>query len=346
MITPEMVAEITETGKLNVYFLKRFWSQRLLPLGGRAAAPRSAEDLALDTVILSGLGLAIEETMRYLGTEKPTFDTFEDWILKINGGSIAPERIARINAAAMKTAPPAAVQDWLHHIETSDPVLNADDLAFWDENGYVILHDAISPEECRIAETAVWEYLQMDRDRPESWYEKNIGQGIMVQMFHHPIQRAIRTSPRIHKAFAQVWHTPDLWVTNDRVSFNPPEYGKWRFPGPHLHWDTSLIQPMPFCTQGLMYLTDTPAEQGAFTCVPGFQRTLADWLDRLPPDADPRKQDFERLGATPIAGKAGDLIIWNDALPHGSRPNQGSRPRFVQYINMTPVMYDYRTGWR
>ena len=57
----------------------------------------------------------------------------------------------------------------------------------------------------------------------------------------------------------------------------------------------------------------------------------------MPADADPRKQDLMSLGATPIPGKASDLIIWYSSLPHGVSLNTGRYPRVVQYITMFPV---------
>ena len=103
-----------------------------------------------------------------------------------------------------------------------------------------------------------------------------------------------------------------------------------------MHWDVSLHQPIPFATQGILYLTDTPPEQGALTLVPGFHRRVGGWLAALPQGADPRVQDLRALGPMPIGAQAGDLIIWHQALPHGPSPNRGTRPRLVQYINLTP----------
>ena len=104
---------------------------------------------------------------------------------------------------------------------------------------------------------------------------------------------------------------------------------------------------MPLGMQGVLYLTDTAAEQGAFICVPGFHHRLADWLAGLPPDADPRQLDrLTALGPVPIAGRAGDLVIWHHALPHGSRPNHANRPRIVQYISMFPTIYTDSRPWR
>jgi ectoine hydroxylase-related dioxygenase (phytanoyl-CoA dioxygenase family) len=87
--------------------------------------------------------------------------------------------------------------------------------------------------------------------------------------------------------------------------------------------------PIPLGTGGVLYLTDTPPEQGAFTIVPGFQRWGEAWLKALSRDADPRQQDLYALGPRAIGGRAGDLVIWHQALPHGASPNRGTRPRMV-----------------
>ncbi len=167
----------------------------------------------------------------------------------------------------------------------------------------------------------------------------------MLQYFQHPAFEANRHARRIHKAFAQLWGTADLWVTTDRVGFNVPERDGWPFPGPDLHWDVSLKTPIPFGTQGILYLTDTLPEQGALTLVPGFHRRADDWLASLPHGAAPRRQDLHALGAQPIGGRAGDLVIWHHALPHGSPPNRATRPRVVQYIAMYPSRSIAHDGW-
>ena len=53
-----------------------------------------------------------------------------------------------------------------------------------------------------------------------------------------------------------------------------------------------------------------------------------------------------RRNGTVRSGRAGDLIIWNDALPHGSRPNRGGAPRLVQYIRMYPTRMDVQEAWK
>ena len=239
---------------------------------------------------------------------------------------------------------PPETARWLAAVEASAPVLTADDLACWDEHGYVVLHDAVPHEAREAAVQALWDHIGARADDPETWYRRS-DHGIMVQYFQHPAFEANRRSPRLHKAFAQLWGHADLWATTDRVGFNVPERPGFMFRGPDLHWDFSVKTPIPFGTPGILYLTDTPPEQGAFTLVPGFQRWGEDWLESLPPGADPRQQDLHALGSMPIGGRAGDLIIWHQALPHGASPNRGTRPRLVQYINMFPARMDVQEEW-
>lgn len=335
----------SEVGTLGVYQLKRLWarSQRAKASGGRRQ-PMDLKDIHRDHVTLDAIGLGLEQTQRHLSKTNLSFEEFEAWVVETTGG-VAPEQVARLNAALSGAEMPAATRARLAEIDAMPPVLSAEDLAHWEEHGYVIVHDAVPEEGRSAAEEAIWKRVGARPDVPDSWYTPR-DHGIMVQFFQHPAFTANRNSPRIHKAFAQLWGSADLWVTTDRAGFNVPERPGWMFPGPHMHWDVSLAQPIPFGTQGILYLTDTPGEQGAFTCVPGFQRRIDAWLDSLPPGTDPRTQDLDALGSKPIAGRAGDLVIWDHKLPHGSRPNRGVNPRIVQYINMTPLDIEQRDAWR
>jgi hypothetical protein len=336
------LADPTEVGSLGVYHLKRLWSRAIRARRGRATG--DAVEGQRDSLVVHAMGLGLEQTVQYLYKAGPTFEEFEDWI-RVTGGAVDPDQVARINAAIAGSGYPAEIQRRLDAVAAAEPVLSPDDLAFWDREGYVVVPHAVAPEVCAAGESLIWDHLGARPDAPEGWYFEN-SHGIMVQLFQHPVLSAIRRSARIHKAFSQLWGTADLWATTDRVGFNPPERPGYAFPGPHLHWDTSLQQPIPFGTQGILYLTDTPAEQGAFTCVPGFHRRIAEWLGSLPAGADPRRQDLRALGARAVAGRAGDLVIWNQALPHGASPNRGSRPRLVHYVNMYPTQVEEQSVWR
>ena len=331
----------TTTGTLGVFHLKRFWSRCLRERLGLEKG--TGDEWNFDNVIYHGLHLPIEETVGFLYNRAPTFDEFEAWVLKCNGGAISEDSIGEINSAILKLATSHAAGTSADSFERA---LSADQSEFWDANGYLVVSDIFPDGDVQAAEEAVWDHLGMDRNDPDTWYKKDRDHGIMVQLFHHPALESIRRSPRLKAVFGSLWGTSDLLVSTDRVSFNAPERPGHEFPGPRLHWDVSLDLPIPFGVQGLVYLSDTVAEQGAFTCIPGFHTRIETWLGELPHGADPRVHVLEHSGAVPIPGRAGDLVIWHQALPHGSSPNRADRPRIVQYVTMFPADADHAKNWK
>jgi len=335
----ETLAATTEIGSLGVAHLRRLWSAAQLARQGQPVE-REAEG-HLDRLVLDALGLGLQQTIQFLHQDAPSFQQFEEWIVA-TVGSPPEELVDRLNADLTGATPPPHIQQWLDEIQNAEQVLTPEDLSSWEEKGYVVLKNAVSLQACADAERAIWEHVGADPEQPESWYRGD-RTGIMVELIQHPALNANRKAARIHKAFAQLWGTADLWASSDRCGFHVPQRPDRPFPGPDLHWDMSFDQPDAFGTQGILYLTDTPAEQGALTLVPGFHRRLPDWLGTLECGSDPQQQDLHALGTTAVGGSAGDMVIWHHALPHGSSPNRGMRPRIVQYINMYPGRDVFRT---
>ncbi|HVK94998.1 MAG TPA: phytanoyl-CoA dioxygenase family protein, partial [Noviherbaspirillum sp.] len=60
----------------------------------------------------------------------------------------------------------------------------------------------------------------------------------------------------------------------------------------------------------------------------------------------PRQLAPQRLKATPVPAKAGDFIIWHQALPHCATPNYGKFPRMVQYLSYLPDVVEEPKEWR
>jgi hypothetical protein len=271
---------------------------------------------------------------------QPSFEAFERWIVERNGGAMDELGLDRLRRAldGQIVGPEVALN--------AAEGLTVDELRHWDEAGYVVLRGAVPLAQARAAELAIYEFLGMDPALPESWYAPSLGHSIWVGMVRHPAFWANRRSPRMVKAFAQLWQREDLWVTVDQGGLNPPERPGWTFPGPHLHWDMTLAEPHHLGVQGILYLVDVQEDQGAFTCVPGFHRKIKQWLAELPPGADARVEGLKISGATPIAAKAGDMVIWNNLLPHGSSPNRNTRPRVAQYISMAPTRWPHHEVWR
>lgn len=309
---------------LAVRGLEDYWAR------GTGRAPPQPLTMA-DRMLLDMLGLGLEQALQHLQLDRPELAAFESWVIE-TAGPLDPAAVARYHHWLDGLPPPQAVAQRLRAIDEAPPVLGAADLAHWETHGYVILRNAISPAEAEAAAALLWQTIGASPEDRDSWYGRRTN-GIMVQQFQGSEMDAARRSPRAHKAFAQLWGTADLWAIVDRFGFNPPERSDYRFNATPIHWDVSLAPPIPFSTQGILYLTDTAADQGALRLVPGFHHRLASgWLESLG-DGDPRAVDFG-AEAVPIPAGAGDLVIWRSELPHGASPNRADRPRLVQYVNM------------
>lgn len=224
-------------------------------------------------------------------------------------------------------------------------VLSSQDLTFWRENGYVIVRDAVPRADVEAVVDTIWEFLEMDRDNPETWYRPQhseygmmeLNRSGMVELYHHQSLWNNRQNPRVHGAFADIWGTEELWVTIDRANLNPPARADWDFQG-FVHWDIdSSLRPLPFGVQGVLALVDVTAEQGGLQLVPGFHRSFEEWVKTQPAERDPWKPDIRGFELKKVEMKATDLVIWHSLLPHGTARNNSTRPRLAQYISMFPA---------
>ncbi|KUJ62411.1 phytanoyl-CoA dioxygenase [Flavobacteriaceae bacterium CRH] len=300
--------------------LEKLWKRTANPDTVSITNDTQTWDEELKTLFQLGIGM--EDTLQYLYFEKPDFETFKIWITTRQ----KKENIDSENLTA--------------------EVLSKEDLQFWNKNGYVVVKNAVSKKDCEETQKAIWDFLKMDSDKKETWYIRHENQkGLMVNFSDHETLNKNRFSPRIKKAYEQLYNTTKIYKTIDKVSFNPPQTEDFTFLGSGLHWDTSLKQPIPFGLQGLLYLTDCGINDGAFHSVPGFHNTINDWLNALEPNENPREKALKTLQPKAIIGDAGDFIIWDNRLPHCATPNNGENARMVQYLTYLPDDYRAVEEW-
>jgi hypothetical protein len=188
----------------------------------------------------------------------------------------------------------------------------------------------------------------------------------MIRAEHSPAAWRIRTAPRMHQCFSALWGTERLWLNGTespeaaRPLFNlkPPvadAHPGWGG-GTYLHWDASVepgsAPPLHggLQIQGVLYLADTPVNGGGIRVAAGFHRMLEDdpqlaqrWHEirqRAPDNGPDGCMDLAELSGLPVtqlAARAGDLIVWNSLLPHGTGKNTAAEPRRAMFVSMTPV---------
>jgi hypothetical protein len=226
-------------------------------------------------------------------------------------------------------------------------VLSPADRKFFEENGYLVVPNAVPQANLDAVLDAAWDFLKVEgirRDDPTTWYPKS-RRGALVHLHQHQSLWDNRQHPRLYRAFADLYGTEKLWVSMDRAGMKPPIDP--RFPEHDdkgfVHWDMDTTPPLPteLFVQGVLALTDTTEEMGGFCCIPGFHRNLEAWVAEQPADRNPRAPDLSRLPegmrVTPIPMRAGDLVVWDRRLAHGNGRNVGTAPRLAQYVTMYPA---------
>jgi ectoine hydroxylase-related dioxygenase (phytanoyl-CoA dioxygenase family) len=209
-----------------------------------------------------------------------------------------------------------------------------------------VVHDAVPRGNVEAVVDAIHAFLGIPREKDDTWYQPPVNAGGMVEMYQHQALWDNRQYERIYDVYRQLWGRDDLWVSMDRCSFKPPpdprfpQFDKIGF----MHLDANPYEgPISFFLQGVLYLSDTAADQGGFHCMPGWHKRTEEWMKLT--ERITGKQTNGVRGAelkdlpdrTPIEGKAGDLVIWQRALPHGNGWNTSTRPRLAQYILMSPA---------
>lgn len=64
------------------------------------------------------------------------------------------------------------------------------------KNGYVVIHNAVPPENAEACAQAVWDFLEMDPDDPEKWYPDPPRRSIMVEIYQHQALGQPPVTPR------------------------------------------------------------------------------------------------------------------------------------------------------
>jgi hypothetical protein len=90
-----------------------------------------------------------------------------------------------------------------------EPVLSRADLDFFHENGYVVVPNAVPRQNRENLIEALFQFLDVDRSNPDSWYQPPVCPSGMVEIFQHQALWDNRQHPRVHGAFADIFNDHD-----------------------------------------------------------------------------------------------------------------------------------------
>ena len=200
--------------------------------------------------------------------------------------------------------------------------------------GYIVLPDVVPQTLCNDVVKLIMSFTEADLKKPDTWYKKDLGHNGIVPIHQHQTIWNVRQYPAIHQIFAKLLGTEKLWVRLDRLSFKPPEQQSDAEGKSHIHLDFPYEKITSLRLQGILYLTDTAKNQGAFCCVPELfkQPEVLKAKEGLWFSDD----ELSRYEVKNIAAKAGSLIVWDSRLPHSGNVNTSDQPRLAQYLSMCP----------
>jgi len=226
-------------------------------------------------------------------------------------------------------------------------VLTAEQWTFWQEQGYVVIKQAVSREQAAETAAFLWEFEDKNPKDPNTWYTqaraemkmKELAGTGMVEVYNHQSLWNNRQTQRVYDAFVDIWGTEKLWVSIDRANLNFPIRPSFEYKG-FIHWDYDP-ETKPQNVQGVLALADqTDKNMGGFQCIPWLFKNYDSWKLTQPEDRDRFKPDVsgleDKLVKVPL--EAGDLLIFNSSEPHGIRPNHSKdKVRIAQYLSMMPA---------
>ena len=226
-------------------------------------------------------------------------------------------------------------------------VLSEEDWAFWIQNGYIVIKNAIPREQALETAAFLWEFEEKDPNDESTWYAppraemkmKELAGTGMVEVYNNQKLWNNRQTQRVYDAFCDIWGTEKLWVTIDRANLNFPIRPRHEYKA-FIHWDYDP-ETKPINVQGVLALADqTDENMGGFQCIPELFRTYDTWKLTQPEDRNrfqPDTSGFEDK-IVKVKMNAGDLLIFNSTQPHGIRANlSGNKVRIAQYISMMPA---------
>lgn len=220
-------------------------------------------------------------------------------------------------------------------------MLSADDVAFYRENGYLMVEDAVTPAQLDALRRVTYDFIEKSRAVTESDDVFDLDEG------HSAAQPRLTRIKLPHKQHPLYWDTlvnsritevlktllgPNVALSTAKLNTKAPGGGAavewhqdWAF-YPHTNDDLLAV--------GLM-LEDVDEANGPLQVIPGSHKgpvlahTNADGV--FCGAIDPADPDFHHDKVVTLTGKAGSMTVHHVRTLHGSAPNMSDRNRLILF---------------
>lgn len=221
-------------------------------------------------------------------------------------------------------------------------MLSAEDLAFYRENGYILVRGLLRPEEAagyRDEAQGLIARLQRIRNVDATWGAARAlsPEAAGTQVLHcHDVQfqsaafARLIVDERLTAVAAAIIGGPNVQLHHTKIFIKPAEKGS-PFP---LHQDQPFFpHERHSMIAAICHFDDAPVEKGCVAVVPGSHRLGPLPHEReggwhLPPDRYPIES------AVPCPARAGDVLFFSYLTIHGSGLNRTSEPRTTILVQM------------
>ncbi len=220
-------------------------------------------------------------------------------------------------------------------------MLSRSDIEFYHENGYLLVENAITPEQLDAMRQTTYALIDQSRQVSVSDHRFDLDQG------HSPDNPRLTRIKQPHKQDSIYWDVlkdsamtevlvdllgPDTMIQSSKLNTKAPGGGQavewhqdWAF-YPHSNDDMLAF--------GLM-LEDVDLANGPLQVIPGSHKgpTLshANKEGVFCGAVDPDDPEFDYGKAVTLTGKAGDMTVHHVRALHGSSPNNSDRDRLILF---------------
>ena len=217
----------------------------------------------------------------------------------------------------------------------------AEQLRLYEENGYVLIEDAVSAEQLAAMREVTHDLIERSRAVAESdeVYDLDEGHGpgsprltrIKLPHLRHEVFADVLRSERMREHF-RAFLGPDVVLQTSKLNTKAPGGGaavEW-----HQDWAFYPHTNDAMLAFGIM-LEDVDEENGPLMAIPGSHRgpVLSHHANGVFCGAvDPDDPDFHPDRAVALTGRAGSMSVHHARTLHGSAPNRSDRARLILFF--------------
>lgn len=229
-----------------------------------------------------------------------------------------------------------------------DPVLSDAEISQFFEQGYVVVHGALTPAETAHFRNLILALMPPDLSIPEHWHAH---EGRIKPIytpgnhtFDTPDLIPLFTNPKLYRAACQLLQSHKLRVLDGSIGLTFRNDAHRDQPlSQTLHIDASVptsVDDFEFSVQelqvgGCYYLTDVEPDGGGIHVVPGGHKIVEQEARAHPGQGRHLHQEWKRiehLESVEVTGKAGDFALLHHLMPHGASHNRRPTTRVAQFL--------------